>query len=119
MHFNYSHRARMESVIAINFLLRALRMCDKDYIKEEIGDIFKTYERLRHPRVFLINQRQKAERIRKRNSENASDRNRRRHEKTKRWITIPNSKKAVTISQTLEKTDIKQRRTLESKFKKF
>ena len=56
----------------------------------------------------MINQRQKAERIRKRNSENASDRNRRRREKSKRWITIPNSTKADVISRTLEKTHINE-----------
>ena len=74
---------------------------------DEINHIFEAFQKLKYPKGFLIKQKQKAERIKKRNSENVNEGSRRRNKTPKRWITIPNFKKAEVIAQTLEKSNIK------------
>ena len=106
VHFYSAHSDRVKCGIVIGFFLRALRICDTEYLNDEICHIYETFGKLKYPRGFLIKQKEKAERIKKRNTANTNDRNRSRN-KTKRWITIPNSKKADVISRTLEKSDIK------------
>ena len=109
VHFYSAHSDRVKSGIVIGFFLRALRVCDKEYLNDEINHIFEVFEKLKYPKGFLISQRQKAERIRKRNatSANTNERSRTRNKNEKRWLTIPNFKKARIISRTLEKSDIK------------
>ena len=106
VHFYSGHNERTKSGIVIGFFLRAFRICDTEYLKEELEHIYETFAKLKYPKGFLIKQREKAERIMKRNSDN-KDEEKRKHKTTKRWISIPNSKKAEVISRTLEKSNIK------------
>ena len=106
VHFYSAHSDRIKSGIVIGFFLRALRICDKEYLNDEFNHIFEAFMKLKYPKGFLIKQKEKAERIMKRNSEDAND-PRRKHKISKRWVTIPNSKKADIISRALEKTDIR------------
>lgn len=106
VHFYSGHNERTKSGIVIGFFLRAFRICDKEYLKEEFEHIYETFEKLKYPKGFLIKQKEKAERIMKRNS-GKKDEEKRKDKVTKRWISIPNSKKAEVISRTLEKSNIK------------
>ena len=92
--------------------MRALRICSKEYLQEEIEHIYKAFEKLRYPKGFLIQQKEKAMRIKRRNDENSNREHGKEertstNKKTKRYISIPNSSKADIISRELEKTNIK------------
>ena len=64
VHFYSAHADRVKSGIVIGFFLRALeKICDDDYLQEEIQHIYQTFERLKYPKGFLIQQRKKAEEI--------------------------------------------------------
>ena len=108
VHFYLAHSDRIKTSIVIGFFLRAFRISDKEYLDDEINHIFEAFQKLMYPKGFLIKQNQKAERIKKRNSENVDDGSRSRKKTPKRWITMPNfKKKAEVVSQTLEKSGIK------------
>ena len=104
VHFYSAHSERTKSGIVIGFFLRAYRICDKEFLEEEFAHIYKAFEKLKYPKGFLIQQRRKAERITKRSSDKRNDKQRKNNT---RWITIPNSAQAETISRTLEKSNIK------------
>ena len=63
VHFYSAHADRVKSGIVIGFFLRAFRICDKEYLEQEIEHIYKTFERLKYPRGFLIRQKKKAREI--------------------------------------------------------
>ena len=104
VHFYSGHSERVKSGIVIGFFLRALRICDQEYLNDEIEHIYNTFMRLKYPKGFLIKQREKAERIRKKKK--TTNRNTSKTER-RSWITIPNSKSAEVISRTLEKAGTK------------
>ena len=96
VHFYSAHSDRVKSGIVIGFFLRAFRICDEEYLDDEIKHIYESFEKLKYPRGFLINQKTKAERIIKKKNTDTADR-----KPPKRWITIPNSTNAEVISRTL------------------
>ena len=102
VHFYSSHSERVKSGIVIGFFLRALRICDNEYIEDEFEHIYTTFMKLKYPKGFLIRQKQKAERIRTRN-QNANQNRTDANKKRRTWITIPGSKGADAIVRTLEK----------------
>ena len=101
VHFYSAHADRVKSGIVIGFFLRAFRICDEEFLEQEIEHISKTFERLKYPRGFLIRQKKKAREIIKlKKSQN-------REERPERWITVPYSKKANMISKKLESVGIR------------
>ena len=80
VHFYSAHADRVKIGIVIGFFLRALRICDDDYLQEEIQHIYETFERLKYPKGFLIQQRKKAEEIIKKKN---------RRNKTRSVLTSP------------------------------
>lgn len=100
VHFFSGHNERVKSGIVIGFFLRAFRVCSKEFLEEEIRHIFHTFERLKYPKGFIIRMKKKAEEIRERS---ADERRRKRQERSKRgnYISIPNSKHAETIANSL------------------
>ena len=67
VHFYSAHSERVKIGIVIGFFLRAFRVCDKEYLNDEIEHIYEAFERLKYPKGFLIKQTESVERIRKRN----------------------------------------------------
>ena len=61
--------------------------------------------KLKYPKGFLMKQKEKAERIMKRKSEDSNDQSRKHNNISKRWVTITNWKKAEIISRTSEKNE--------------
>ena len=90
----------MKSGIVIGFFLRAFRICSEDFLEDELKHIFDTFDRLHYPKGFLLRMKQKAEEIRRRSAE--EKRKRRQEEKKRgRYISIPNSTHADSISRQL------------------
>lgn len=104
VHFYSAHPDRVKSGIVIGFFLRALRICDKEFLAEEIIHIYETFLKLKYPKWFLMKQKKKAEEIMKRRKEK---RNHQGEKKPDRWITIPYSKQAQAISRELEKIGVR------------
>ncbi|XP_043197909.1 uncharacterized protein LOC122368238 [Amphibalanus amphitrite] len=96
VHFYSGHSEKVKSGIVIGFFLRAFRVCDDEYLQDEIEHIYSSFMRLKYPKGFLIKQKETAKKIRNRSQREARP-------KSKRWITIPNSKEANEISRTLQK----------------
>ena len=77
-------------------------------MNDEINHIFeKKNPETQAPERISNKTKTKSRTNKKRNSENENDGSRRRNKTPKRWITIPNFKKAEVISQTLEKSGMK------------
>ena len=107
VHYYSGHNQRVKSGIVIGFLLRALRICDREYLDDEIEHIYEAFTRLKYPKGFIKNkQRKKAEQIRKKNK--SPDQNKTTSKrKSRTWISIPYSKGAEVISRKLEKAGMK------------
>lgn len=106
VHFYSGHSERVKSGIVIGFFLRALRICDHEYLNDEIEHIYEAFTKLKYPKGFLIKQRKKAEKIR--NKSKISKQSKKSSErKPTTWISIPNSKGAEVIARTLEKAGVK------------
>ena len=60
VHFYSAHSERVKSGIVIGFFLRAFRVCDKEYLNDEIEHIYEAFERLKYPKGFLIKQKESA-----------------------------------------------------------
>jgi len=103
VHFYSAHSDRVKSGIIIGFFLRALRICDEEYLADEIEHIYQAFSKLKYPKGLLIQLRKKAEQIRNRKRQ-ATDK---KNAKPTRWISIPYSKPAQIIARTLETTGLK------------
>ena len=103
VHFYSAHGERVKSGIVIGFFLRALRVCDDEYLPEEIQHIYSTFSGLKYPRGFLIKQKKKAEEIMKRKQNEAAN----RKAKPDKLITIPFSKQAGVISTKLAEIGVR------------
>ena len=101
VHFFSGHSDSVKSGIVLGFFLRALRVCSKEYLEEEIQHIMSSFIRLKYPKGFLLNLKKKAVTIRNK-SKKAKTR-----KKDVRYMTIPKSEKAETIAKHLETTGIK------------
>ena len=101
VHFYSGHSDRVKSGVVLGFFLRAFRICSPEYIEDEVEHIMSSFAKLKYPKGFLVNLKRKASNIRKR-SPTAKTKN-----KDERYITIPNSKAAVTIAKQLETTGFK------------
>lgn len=53
IHFLSGHDSRTKSGVVIGFFLRALRICDPQFLEEEIQYIKETFSQLYYPRCFL------------------------------------------------------------------
>ena len=100
VHFLSAHNERVKSGIVIGFFFRAFRICSEDFLQEELEHIFVTFDRLHYPKGFLLRMKKKAEEIRRRTAE--EKRKRKQDEKKRgRYISIPNSTHADSISRQL------------------
>ena len=99
VHFYSGHSDRVKSGIVIGFFFRAFRVCDEEFLNDEIEHIYTSFMKLKYPKGFLIKQKEIAKRIRNRTQkERKTDESRKR-----KWLSIPNFKEANDISRTLEK----------------
>ena len=60
VHYYSGHSERVKSGVVIGFFLRAFRICDEEYLTEEIEHITETFTRLKYPKGLLIRLRKKA-----------------------------------------------------------
>ena len=105
VHFYSGHNERVKSGIVIGFFLRAFRICDPEFLDDEIEHIYEAFSKLKYPKGFLIEQKEKAKRIRNKNKNGqGTESSSKRRQRT--WISIPNSKNANVISKTLEKAGV-------------
>ena len=100
VHYLSGHSERVKSGIVIGFFLRAFRICSDDFLTEEIRHIFDTFEKLQYPKGFIIRAKKKAEEIWKRSAEEKKKR-KQEQKKRGRFISIPHSKHADSISNQL------------------
>ena len=54
VHFYSAHSERVKSGIVIGFFLRAFRVCDNEYLNDEIEHIYEDFGKLKYPKGFLI-----------------------------------------------------------------
>jgi len=101
VHFFSGHSDRVKRGVVLGFFLRALRICSKEYLEEEIQHIISSFTKLKYPKGLLLNLKKKATIIRNK-SKTAKTR-----KKDVRYISIPNSKIAETIAHQLETTGIR------------
>ena len=97
VHFYSAHGERVKSGIVIGFFLRAFRICDEEYLPEDIQHIFDTFIKRKYPKGFICKQNKKAEEI-MRNKRKMSN----RKTKPAKWISI-----LLAISRELEKVDVR------------
>ena len=64
VHFFSGHNDRVKSGIVLGFFLRAMRICSKEYLEEEIQHIMSSFMKLKYPKGYLIRLRKKATDIR-------------------------------------------------------
>ena len=102
VHFYSAHAERVKSGIVIGFFLRAFRICNAEYLAEEIQHIYDTFTKLKYPKGFLVKQKKKAEEIIK-NKKSAK----KTEKKPEGWITIPYSRQADAISKKLESIGVR------------
>ena len=118
IHFYSGHNERVKSGIVIGFFLRAFRICDPEFLDNEIEHIYDAFSKLKYPKGFLIEQKEKAKRIRNKNKKQQEKaQSSKRRQQT--WISIPNSKNANIISKTLEKSGVKVATNSGTKIKKI
>ena len=96
MHFFSGHSDGVKRGIVLGFFLRALRICSNEYRDEEIQHIISSFMKLKYPKGFLLDLKKKAVCIRKKSKSE------KKRKKDVRFISIPNSKAAVTIANRLE-----------------
>ena len=63
IHYFSAHSMRTKRGIVIGFYLRALRICSKEYLREELAYIMRAFRRLKFPEGLLINLKNTAEKI--------------------------------------------------------
>ena len=85
----------------LGFFLRAYRICNEEYLKEEIQHIVASFTKLSYPKGLLLNLKRKAISIREKTKTTTN------RKKDLRYISIPNSKASETIANQLETTDVK------------
>ena len=101
VHFYSGHADRVKSGVVLGFFLRAFRICSKEFLDDEIQHILRAFTKLRYPLGYLLNLKRKAINIRQRSTKTQ------KRDKDKRFVTIPNSDAAETISKTLEKVGVR------------
>ena len=52
VHFYSGHSERVKSGIVIGFFLRAMRICDDEYIEDEIKHIYEAFTKLKYPKGY-------------------------------------------------------------------
>ena len=118
VHFYSAHSERVKSGIVIGFFLRAFRICDDEYLDDEISHICEAFRKLKYPRGFIIKQKEKAKQIRNRNK-GPNQKKQTLKKKPQTWISIPNSKNAEIIARALEKAEMKVTTTSGTKIKEM
>lgn len=63
VHYLSSHSEKTKTGIVIGFFLRAFRICDPEYLENEITRIYDAFTRIKYPRQFIYSAWQKAKRI--------------------------------------------------------
>ena len=92
IHYLSAHDERIKTGTLIGFYLRALRICSKEYIDEEINYIDRTFEKLKYPKGVLALSLRKARNIlRRKETENLEAR------RKNNYIVVPNSTLARTL----------------------
>ena len=100
VHFYSGHSDRVKRGVVIGFFLRAFRICSKEYLDEELEHIISSFTKLKYPKGFLLNLKQKALHIRTKSKIG-------KKKKDERYLTIPISRPAETIASQLETTGFK------------
>lgn len=92
VHYFSGHDVGTKSGTVIGFFLRALRICDVEFLQEEINNVFDSFIRLYYPRGFITRCLEKARKIMRSTREN--DR--------RKLIIVPSSSATKTIGQDLK-----------------
>ena len=61
VHFFSGHEERIKSGVVIGFFLRAFRICDAEFLDDEISYIENTFRELKYPYSFIIRSKKKAQ----------------------------------------------------------
>ena len=97
IHYHSAHDEKTKSGVIIGFYLRAFRICSPEYVDEEIKYITYTFEKLGYPKGVLAASLKKAENIRRR---------KKTEESNVRYLVVPNSSLANTLSSALRPTGL-------------
>ena len=85
-------------------MLRALRICSKEYLEEEFKHITDAFTKLAYPKALILKYKHKAIMINERSN---SEREKRSNERANiRYVTVPNSMEVSKISHFLRNTNI-------------
>ena len=103
IHFLSAHSDRIKSGVVIVFFLRAIRICSKEYLDEEVQRIFEIFMKLMYPKAFLIRCLQKAKKIRSSARSSNSARDRSAH----KLLVVPSNSKTRYISKVLKNAGVK------------
>lgn len=101
IHYYSAHSERIKSGVVIGFYLRAMRVSSEEYLQEEIKYIQEAFSKLAYPLGLLIKLKNKARKIANRRNDENNNR-----KKDMRYLTVPNSKEAMIISNYLRNTNI-------------
>ena len=93
-HYFSGHDDSTKRGIVIGFYLRAMRICDEEFLEEEISHINTAFARLRHPPTFLKECLHKARFIHRRGTSKA---------KPELYVVVPSSDAAHALQRTLGK----------------
>ena len=99
VHFLSAHPEKTKSGIVIGFFLRALRICDSEFLTEEQDHIMEKFLQLGYPKGLLLSWKRKALKIHERPKEERDT------AKVIR-ITVPNSKTAQDIQRHINCQDL-------------
>ena len=96
IHFYSYHNKEVKQNIITNFALRALRICDPEYIDQEMSHIKEVFTKLSYPENFICKAVSKARRI----FYTSQTRNER---ETNKYVTLPYNSKLDVISKKLNR----------------
>ena len=101
IHYFSAHSERTKTGVVIGFFLRALRICNIEYLDNELNYITEAFKKLKYPNGLLCKLKEKAGEIYRRVNNNEEERT------NVNYVTVPMSSKTQSIDRLLTNAGMK------------